>query len=136
MSGGEQQRIAIACAIANNPSLLLADEPTGELDTNNQKEILKIFKTLIEIDPKRILIIVTHDPRLQAIANRVLYIRDGEIIFEKQGGTLETGTIVPESGMTDEELLQVSSEMEDLRKKADKYLEVKEILKKLYKKLD
>ena len=79
MSGGERQRIAIAVALSNNPPLLLADEPTGELDTKTGQEVLNLFQSLNR-DLKKTIVVVTHDARVAAIANRVLDIRDGKIV--------------------------------------------------------
>src|SRR5881398_961305 len=79
LSGGEQQRIAIAVALSNNPPLLLADEPTGELDTKTGQEVLNLFQSLNR-DLKKTIVVVTHDARVAAIANRVLDIRDGKIV--------------------------------------------------------
>jgi putative ABC transport system ATP-binding protein len=85
LSGGEQQRIAIAVSLANDPPILLADEPTGELDTKTGQEMLDLFKTLNQKFGKTI-IIVTHDQRAAIIAHRTLEIVDGEIIGETKGG--------------------------------------------------
>ena len=79
LSGGEQQRIAIAVALANDPPLLLADEPTGELDTKTGQEILNLFQRLNR-DLKKTIVVVTHDARVAGIASRVLDIRDGKIV--------------------------------------------------------
>ncbi|HYU06333.1 MAG TPA: ABC transporter ATP-binding protein [Thermoplasmata archaeon] len=81
LSGGEQQRIAIAVALANDPPLLLADEPTGELDTQTGQEVLDVFQRLNQ-SLKRTIIVVTHDGRVAHIAHRVLEIRDGKIVTE------------------------------------------------------
>ncbi len=77
MSGGEQQRVAIAVALANDPPLILADEPTGELDTETGLKIIELFKEL-NAEGKTI-IIATHDLRLKKYATRILEIRDGKI---------------------------------------------------------
>ncbi len=77
MSGGEQQRVAIAVALANDPSLILADEPTGELDTETGLKIIELFKELN--DDGKTVIIATHDMRLLKYASRVLKIEDGKI---------------------------------------------------------
>jgi putative ABC transport system ATP-binding protein len=80
MSGGEQQRIAIATALVNKPAIILADEPTGELDTKTGEEILNLFKSL-QKNEKKTLIVATHDPRIASIADRVLQMRDGKIVM-------------------------------------------------------
>jgi putative ABC transport system ATP-binding protein len=85
LSGGEQQRIAIATALANDPPLILADEPTGELDTKTGQEILDLFG-LLNRDLGKTLIIVTHDARVADIASRILEIEDGTIIGERKTG--------------------------------------------------
>ncbi|MFA5895957.1 MAG: ABC transporter ATP-binding protein [Thermoplasmata archaeon] len=81
LSGGEQQRIAIATALANDPPLVLADEPTGELDTNTGREILELFRQLNQ-DLKKTIVVVTHDQRVASIAHRILEIVDGKIVGE------------------------------------------------------
>ena len=81
LSGGEQQRIAIAVALANDPPLILADEPTGELDTKTGAEVLDLFRRLNQ-DLKKTIIVVTHDERVAKIAHSILHIEDGKIIGE------------------------------------------------------
>jgi putative ABC transport system ATP-binding protein len=84
LSGGEQQRIGIATALANDPPIILADEPTGELDTETGQQVLDLFKVLRDKYGKTI-IIVTHDLRIGHIANRVMTIVDGKITSEMPG---------------------------------------------------
>lgn len=81
MSGGEQQRVAIAIALANSPRLLLADEPTGSVDTKTSNVILDIFKELNKSENLTI-VIVTHDVKLAHRIDRVVAIRDGRTSSE------------------------------------------------------
>jgi len=80
LSGGEQQRVAIARALINRPSVLLADEPSGNLDTNTKKEIHKLFFDLREKYGQTI-IIVTHDRDLASMSDRCLEMKDGEFLL-------------------------------------------------------
>lgn len=81
MSGGEQSRVAVAIALANNPSLLLADEPTGELDTATAKLIYDLFRTLNK-ELNLTTLIVSHDPGIARHVDRVISIRDGKLAGE------------------------------------------------------
>lgn len=78
LSGGQKQRVAIARAIVNEPSLLLADEPTGALDTKTSAEIMEVFKSLNS--QGKTIIIVTHDPKVAEQCERIIEISDGEIV--------------------------------------------------------
>ena len=84
LSGGEQQRIGIATALANDPPLLLADEPTGELDSETGHEVLALFRKLRDEFGKTI-VIVTHDQRIGQIADSIMTIVDGRITGEMSG---------------------------------------------------
>jgi len=79
MSGGEQQRTAIARAIAHRPKLLLADEPTAELDSKMGLQIIKIFKDLVQMEGMTI-VITTHDPAIMEIVDQVYALEDGQIV--------------------------------------------------------
>lgn len=81
LSGGQRQRVSIARAIVNNPSIILADEPTGALDSRTGEEIMALFQELHEDGAT--VIIVTHDPEVAQHVNRVIRIRDGEIVADE-----------------------------------------------------
>ncbi len=81
LSGGQQQRVAIARAIINNPTILLADEPTGNLDTNAADEIVKIFK-MTNKNYKQTILMITHNPEIAKEADRILRIQDGKLVGE------------------------------------------------------
>jgi putative ABC transport system ATP-binding protein len=81
LSGGEQQRVALARAIVNQPAIILADEPTGNLDTENSKIVLDMFKELNERFNQTI-IMITHNPEAAAICDRIVRMRDGLVIEE------------------------------------------------------
>lgn len=78
LSGGQQQRVAIARALVNDPELILADEPTGNLDTHNSAQIMELFRK-IHCDSNRTIIMITHNPELAEQADRVIRIADGKI---------------------------------------------------------
>jgi len=81
LSGGEQQRVAIARAIVGNPSAILADEPTGALDSENGAAIMTVLAQIAK-DPTRSVLVVTHDPRIVPFADRIIHIEDGRILGE------------------------------------------------------
>jgi len=82
LSGGEQQRVSVARAFANNPAILLADEPTGNLDTVTGKQVIDLLIRLNQ-DHGSTLVLVTHDPALAAHAERIVCLRDGRIISDE-----------------------------------------------------
>lgn len=82
LSGGEQQRVAIARAIAHKPKLILADEPTGELDSRTGLQVMKLFKDLVEKESMTI-VLTTHDPAIMDIVDQVYALEDGRIVEER-----------------------------------------------------
>jgi putative ABC transport system ATP-binding protein len=81
LSGGQQQRVAIARALVNDPPLILADEPTGALDTRTSLELMALFQ---ELNAAGItLVLVTHEPDIAAFAKRVLMFRDGRVVEDR-----------------------------------------------------
>jgi putative ABC transport system ATP-binding protein len=88
LSGGEQQRVSIARALLNEPELVLADEPTGNLDTRSSGEVLGLLRELNASDGQT-LVIVTHDAAAAATAERVIFLRDGRVAGEVEGGSTE-----------------------------------------------
>jgi putative ABC transport system ATP-binding protein len=83
ISGGQQQRVSIARALANKPSIIFADEPTGNLDSKNSKEVLELLTMSIK-KFNQTLVMITHDPQVAACADRIITISDGEIIEDKR----------------------------------------------------
>jgi putative ABC transport system ATP-binding protein len=88
MSGGEQQRVALARAIVNRPAILLADEPTGNLDSENSQIVLEMLSTLNK-EFRQTIVMITHNPEAAAEAHRIIEMRDGHIVgtTETAGGT-------------------------------------------------
>jgi putative ABC transport system ATP-binding protein len=100
LSGGEQQRVAIARALVTHPSIVLADEPTGNLDTKNSDVVLKMLQHCNQ-ELGQTVLMITHNPEAAAIADRILHMRDGEIVRVENGrgaGSHSTGLAQAESG--------------------------------------
>jgi putative ABC transport system ATP-binding protein len=84
LSGGEQQRVAIARALINKPAIVLADEPTGNLDTKNSDAVLHMLRDSSR-EMNQTVLMITHNPEAAQIADRILHMRDGEIVHEEEG---------------------------------------------------
>ena len=96
LSGGQQQRVAIARALVNDPAILLADEPTGNLDSKSGSEIISLFQTLHK-EKNLIVVYVTHDPFIARHTERIVHLKDGKILFEEQvKNPIQAGTPRPD----------------------------------------
>ena len=89
LSGGQRQRVAIARALVNEPSILLADEPTGNLDSTTSEEIMRVFGQLHA--QGQTVLVVTHEPDIAAHAHRVVILRDGKVDSDRQNPVTATG---------------------------------------------
>lgn len=97
LSAGEQQRVAIARALANDPAIILADEPTGNLDSKNKQEIIKLLANL-NLTQGTTIIVVTHDGQVASHTERMLFLSDGKITREKNGLHLAKKLLCPNCG--------------------------------------
>jgi putative ABC transport system ATP-binding protein len=88
MSGGEQQRVAVARALITRPAVVFADEPTGNLDSSAGQEILALLRTAVD-DFGQTIVIVTHDPFAAAKADRLLFLVDGEVVADQDRPSVE-----------------------------------------------
>ena len=83
LSGGQQQRVAIGRALANSPSIIIADEPTGNLDKRNSEEVMELLTKAVK-NGGQTLILVTHEPDIAAMADRIIHLEDGKIISDTE----------------------------------------------------
>ena len=97
LSAGEQQRVAIARALANNPAIVLADEPTGNLDAKTKYEIVKLLGKL-NSDQETTIIMVTHDRQVGSRAGRMLFLNDGKLLKKERKGSQFTKLKCPKCG--------------------------------------
>lgn len=111
LSGGEQQRVAIAVALANNPKILLADEPTGAVDVKTSEHIFEVFET-INRQYGTTVVIVTHDMKLADKVHRVASIRDGKISSEKFSVAADAGTLESVSGFSEYSILDRANRLQ------------------------
>lgn len=89
LSGGEQQRIAIARALVNGPDVILADEPTGNLDSATAEEVMDLLQNL-RAESGQAIVMVTHDPKMAAYTDRIVFLKDGKVIDEERlGGKID-----------------------------------------------
>jgi putative ABC transport system ATP-binding protein len=88
LSGGQQQRVAVARAVAGNPSMLLADEPTGNLDSTNGEAVMNLLRELHQGGAT--ICMVTHDPRYASYADRTFHLFDGQVVEEDRSGRNES----------------------------------------------
>jgi putative ABC transport system ATP-binding protein len=89
LSGGQQQRVAVARALAGSPAILLADEPTGNLDSKNGTAVMDLLKELHQEGAT--ICMVTHDPRFSAYADRTIHLFDGRLVSEQEAAELAAG---------------------------------------------
>lgn len=103
LSGGQQQRVAVARAFVNQPEIVLADEPTGNLDSQSGTTILELLQQSC-LDLGATIVMVTHDPRAASYANRVIFLKDGEIVYhlDSENGDLTMDAIISEVARLDE----------------------------------
>jgi putative ABC transport system ATP-binding protein len=97
LSGGEAQRVAIARALVMSPAILLADEPTGALDSINSKMVIELFQSLVR-DQRQTLVIVTHDSTVADSADRIVKMRDGRVVSDLANQSIQDSTLAAASG--------------------------------------
>ena len=102
LSGGQQQRVAIARALVTEPAIVLADEPTGNLDSKSGKEVLGLLRRACD-EKGQTIVMVTHDPYAASYADRVVFLRDGQIVRQLEGG---------DDGLGAQAIIEVMAELE------------------------
>jgi putative ABC transport system ATP-binding protein len=132
LSGGEKQRVAIAAAMANDPTILLADEPTGNIDSVAENKVMSIFREYIDNNPDKTLIIVTHNANLRKVADRTLILKDGSIIRElgkakESNGDMLNGNVNGIASEDDIAMNEVYDEAEKVFNPAFRIEEFKEL---------
>ncbi len=120
ISGGQQQRVAIARALANDPAILVADEPTGSLDSVTADHIFDVFEKLVEAG--KTIVMVTHDSGLTPRFSRHLVIADGEIVAEHAEKLLEVGRLENISEISTAKAIRIEQPAEDVKKTEDEYV--------------
>ena len=143
LSGGEQQRVALAAALANDAPLLLADEPTGELDTVNAKIVVD-FLLKVNKELGKTIIMVTHDPNVARAANRILKIEDGKIraaltpaqVVKEEAATSYVDQLRARIVDIDEQLRQLDDDFRSGKMDGDEYAERRQTLKRTRISLD
>ncbi|MHA1506415.1 MAG: ABC transporter ATP-binding protein [Candidatus Asgardarchaeia archaeon] len=136
LSGGEKQRVAIAAAIANDPPIILADEPTGELDTESAKNVVAYLRK-INVEYEKTIIMVTHDPLTARSSDRIMMIRDGRIEASLSPTKIEEGsmrfvdTINERISSIEREILELDSMFKRGELDPEKYIERRVKLKKV-----
>jgi putative ABC transport system ATP-binding protein len=117
LSGGQQQRVAIARSLVNRPAILLADEPTGNLDSRTSVEIMDIFQRLNR-ENEITVILITHEPDIAEYANRIIHFRDGSVVSDRLNNAQriaerEVASIPEHSDLSDQDPMEVSRPIAD-----------------------
>ncbi len=115
LSGGEQQRVALAAALTNDPPLILADEPTGELDTANARIVVD-YLSKVNKEMGKTIIMVTHDPSVATVADRILRIQDGVITTEVEPSSIEIAGPASYADMLRERINEIDTQIGKLEK--------------------
>lgn len=128
LSGGECQRVAIAVALARHPCIILADEPTGELDSATRDEVINLLVEVHRAMPNRVTVLVTHDPAFQRVADRLFLLRDGviraelagvELARSPQAGAIATAAATEKRTLVQGALQEITSKLDEVREWVD-----------------